>query len=266
MSESKTGQVVASAAEVYEDFFIPALFEEWPPRVADAAHIGPGQRVLDVACGTGVLARYVAGQVGPDGSVIGVDINDGMLAVARRIAPEIEWRHGEAEQLPFAGNTFDAVVSQFALMFFRDRQAAIKEMVRVLRPGGHLAVAVWDFIENSPGYAAMAKLLRRLFGEQAADALRFPYVLGDIEVVQSLFANSELPDVEFATYEGTARFPSIESWVYTDIRGWTLADMIDAEQYETLLREARRELRPFANEEGKVAFSSPAHIISATKV
>ena len=81
------------------------------------------------------------------------------------------WRHGRAEELPFDDHTFDAVISQFGLMFFEDRQAAIREMFRVLRPGGRLAVAVWDSLENTPGYLAVTELLQRLFGAEAADAL-----------------------------------------------------------------------------------------------
>jgi SAM-dependent methyltransferase len=257
--------VIRSAAEVYEEFFIPALFQEWPPRVAAAAQIGPGQRVLDVACGTGILARHVAPLVGPSGSVVGLDINEGMLDVARRKAPEIEWKQGRAEELPFAEGSFDAVVSQFALMFFEDRQGAIREMLRVLKPGGRLAVAVWDSAENSPGYAALMDLLQRLFGEQAADALRAPFVLGDTQTLRALFASAGLPDAQVTTQEGTARFPSIESWVYMEIKGWTLAEMIDDAQYAQLLAEAKRVLKPLADGQGKVSFSAPAHIVTATK-
>jgi SAM-dependent methyltransferase len=265
MSASETGQVIGSAAEVYEEFFVPALFAEWPPRVADAAGIRPGQRVLDVACGTGVLARAVAGRVGAAGSVTGLDLNDGMLAVARRKAPAIEWRQGRAEALPFDDGQFDAVVSQFALMFFADRVAALREMRRVARPGGRLAVAVWDAIDRSPGYAAMADLLQRLFGEEVASALHSPFALGDRDLLRALFAEAGLPDATIATEIGTARFPSIASWVHTDIKGWTLADALDDVQYALLLAEAERDLQPFVVADGTVAFDAPAHIVTATK-
>ncbi|MBZ0295180.1 MAG: methyltransferase domain-containing protein [Anaerolineae bacterium] len=264
MTNTDTGQVNRTAAEVYEAFFLPALFEEWSGRVADVAGIQPGQHVLDVACGTGVLARAVAKRVGPAGSVIGLDINEGMLAVAARKAPQIEWRQGRAEALPFDNDQFDAVVSQFALMFFEDRQAAIREMVRVLRPGGQMAVAVWDTLENTPGYAAMVALLQRLFGEEAANGLRAPYNLGDTQQLRALFADSGV-DVELTTREGTARFPSIERWMYTDIKGWVLADMIDDAQFALLLREAEQALAPFVTADGSVAFSAPAHIVTAHK-
>jgi len=265
MSESERGQVTRGAAEVYEEFFIPALFQEWPSRVADAAGIVTGQRVLDVACGTGVLARVVADRVGPDGSVVGLDVNEGMLAVAKRKAPKIKWRQGRAESLPFDRESFDAVVSQFGLMFFENRQAAIREMVRVLRRGGRLAVAVWGSLDKTPGYAAVVDLLQRLFGDRIADALRAPFVLGDPQMLRSLFADAGVPAVEITTREGTARFPSIRSWIYTDVKGWTLADTIDDAQFELLREEADQALRPFVTADGTVTFATPAHIVTATK-
>ena len=265
MGESEKGQVSASAAEVYEEFYLPALFQEWPPRVIEAARIQSGQRVVDVACGTGVLARAVVERVGPEGSTVGVDINEGMLEVAREKAPEIEWRQAPAETLPLDDDTFDSVVSQFGLMYFEDQQGALEEMMRVLRPGGILAVAVWDRLENSPGYAAVTELLRRLFGDEAANEMQAPYSLGDKQVLQRLFASAGISSAEIQTLEGTARFPSIEAWIYADIKGWTLADMIDDEQYELMLREAQQELARFVTAEGTVAFPAPAHIVKASK-
>lgn len=265
MTVSERGQVIHSAAEVYEEFFIPALFGQWTRLVADTAGIRPGQRVLDVACGTGVLARAVADRVGLHGSVVGLDLNEGMLAVAKRKTSAIEWRQGRAEALPFDSDSFDAVVSQFGLMFFEDKSAAIKEMMRVLRPNGRMAVAVWDALDHSPGYAAMADLLQRLFGDQAANALRAPFVLGDPHVLQSLFAEAGIHNAEIITQVGAAHFPSIKSWVYTDIKGWTLADMLDDAQFNLLLGEAEQALRPFVIADGTVAFDAPAHIVTATK-
>jgi ubiquinone/menaquinone biosynthesis C-methylase UbiE len=265
MNDLNRGQVIHSAAEVYDEFFLPALFMGWTDRVVAAAQIEEGQSVLDVACGTGVLTLAAAEKVGPGGSVMGLDINKGMLAVARKKAPGIEWRHGRAEALPFPDLSFDAVVSQFGLMFFDDRQIAIQEMVRVLRPKGRLAIAVWDSLEKTPGYAAVTSLLQRLFGDQAADALRAPYMLGDTQILHNMFTGTGLADIRINTLDGTARFPSLESWMYTDVKGWTLASILDDAQFDLLSREARRELQPFVGEDGTVTFSAPAHIISAYK-
>jgi SAM-dependent methyltransferase len=265
MSGVDTGQVSASAAEVYEEFFLPALFQEWPPRIVDAARIATGQKVLDVACGTGVLARAAAGRVGPAGKVVGLDLNEGMLAVAKAKAPQVEWRQGRAEALPFDAGSFDAVVSQFGLMFFDDRRRAIAEMWRVLRPGGRLVVAVWDSLENTPGYAAVTEMLHRLFGVEFANALRSPYSLGDREALGVLFAEAGVGAAEVTTHEGTARFPSIDAWIFTDVKGWTLADMIDDAQFARLREAAQWVLRGFVGRDGTVSFRAPAHIATALK-
>jgi SAM-dependent methyltransferase len=263
MGESDTGQVSAEAALVYEEFYLPTLFAEWPPRVIEAARIQSGQRVVDVACGTGVLARAVEERVGGSGTIVGVDINEGMLAVAREKAPEIEWLQAPAEALPLADNSCDVAVSQFGLMYFEDKEGALGEMMRVLRPGGNLAVVVWDKLENSPGYAAEDQLFQRLLGDEAADEV--PYSLGDKQVLKGLFADADIPDAEIRTCEGKARFPSIEAWIYADVRGWTSADSINDEQYELLLREAQQELARFTTTNGSVAFPTPAHVVTASK-
>ncbi len=263
MSEPSTGQVNTRAAEIYDEFFLPALFGPWAGRVAGAAQLR--QRVLDVACGTGVLSRAAASAVEPGGSVVGVDINPGMLAVAGRKAPHIRWEAAPAESLPFDDDAFDRVVSQFGLMFFGQREQAVAEMLRVLRPGGRLVVAVWASLDDTPGYAAITVLLQRLFGAEVADELRAPYSLGDPAALRDLFAGAGADDPRVETLAGTARFPSLESWIYTDIKGWTLADRIDERQYETLQREAPAALSRFVAPDGSVRFDSPAHLVIAAK-
>lgn len=262
MDAHERGQVSDGAASVYDEFFLPALFEAWAAPVANAAGIRAGQRVLDVACGTGVLARCAAGLVGESGTVVGLDPNASMLARARQRTPEIDWRAGVAEDLPFADGSFDAVVSQFGLMFFVDRPRALREMVRVLREGGHLAVAVWASLDRTPGYEAMVALLDRLFGRAVARSLEAPYALGDLGLLERTLEDAGLGDAHVETRAGSARFPSIESWIRTDIRGWTLAGALDDAQYRQLQAEAATVLRRFETPSGTVEFPSPAHLIT----
>jgi len=266
MEATARGQITKNAADIYDEFFVPALFQDWTGRVSEAAGLKPGDRVLDVACGTGVLAREAWSRVRPGGSLVGADINEGMLAIARRKHPMIDWQHAAAESLPFDNGSFDAVVSQFGLMFFEDRVKALKEMWRVLRSGGRMAVAVWDSLDSTPGYAAVTAMLQRMFGDHVADAMRAPFNLGDTEVLVALFAAADIPGARLRTMEGTAQFPSIESWIHTDVKGWTLADLIDDAQYEALRHEAQLELRRFAQDDGTVAFLAPAHIVMAEKL
>ena len=134
MSEP-TLQAQIDAANAYEALFVPALFGQWAPKVADAAQIQPGQRVLDVACGTGILAREVSLRMRSSGRVAGVDPSPGMVAGAKQLAPAVEWREGVAESLPFPDQSFDAVVSQFGLMLFTYRHQALRQMLRVLALG-----------------------------------------------------------------------------------------------------------------------------------
>jgi len=266
VSDVEQGQVTGSAAEVYERLFVPALFARWAIPVVEAAAIESGHQVLDAACGTGILARTAHERVGATGSVVGLDVNPGMLAVARSVRPEIEWREGRFESLPFPDACFDRVVSQFGLMFLDDLPAAFGEVSRVLRPGGRTALAVWDALERTPGYLAMADLLYRLFGEEAADSLRVPYRLGEEpDALVDLARDAGLVDAAIECHPGRVEFPSLDDWVYTDIRGWTLADRIDDRQYAMLLDAARRELAEFVQANGRVVFDSPALILTARR-
>lgn len=253
------------AAEAYEQLHVPALFHQWTSRVLDAAGVVHGNRVLDVACGTGVLARAALARVGQGGEVVGLDAGPGMLAVAERLEPRIEWREGTAESLPFPDTSFDAVVSQFGLMFFADRLKAVNEMLRVVKPGGRVTAAVWDLLEHSEGYYESVELLERRAGARAADALRAPFILGNPVELEDLFASAGAASVKLETHTGTAVFPSIRSMVEADLRGWLpiMGVVLEEAQIEELLAEAEQIFQKYAADDGSMTFSSPAHIITA---
>ncbi len=197
----------------------------------------------------------------------GVDPGAGMIAVARGLAPSVEWREAVAESLPFPEQSFDAVVSQFGLMFFKDRRQALREMFRVLLPGGHLAGAVWDSLENNPAYESLVTLLERTAGRQAADALRAPFVLGNPQELAALFREAGMAAAEVSTHDGTARFPSIRIMVEADLRGWLpmVGVHLTDDQIERILREAEPALGSYAAADGRVAFRLSAHLFVAKK-
>ena len=266
MTETEAWQVSDEAAVVYEQKFVPALFGMWPPSVADSAGIGPGDHVLDVACGTGVLAREASKRVGPEGSVTGLDINEGMLAVARRVQPEVDWRHGDAAALPFEEDRFDVVVSQFALMYFPDRVSALREMWRVLKPGGRLAVASWASFEKAEGYRLLAEIAERRTNADAAAVLRSPFVLGDVEALVGLYRQAGIEEVELETRDDFARFPSIAELVSAEVKGSPIDDMLSEAEYQALLEESEEKLGVFCNGKGEaIAIPMGAHIVTARK-
>lgn len=263
--ETSTGQVSTSAAEIYDAFFVPALFAQWAGPLCDSAGVSTGDRVLDVACGSGATTREAAARVAPGGAVTGLDCNDGMLAVAAAHAPEITWVAGMAEALPFEDGAFDAVLCQFGLMFFENRAKALGEMRRVVRPGGRVALSVWDAVETSPGYARMIALIAEMFGDAPARELRAPFVLGDKAELSRLLEEGGLAGAQIKTVTGTARFASIREWVRMDVRGWTLGDMIDDDGFEALVAAAEQEMGDDMGADGMVQFDAPAHLIGWEK-
>lgn len=253
-----------SAAEVYDELFVPALFGAWGSTMVELAEIEPGQAILDVACGTGALALAAAERVGETGHVAGLDLNPEMLAVARRKLSKVEWHQGRAEDLPFGDATFDRVVSQFGFMFFDDPAESLREMMRVLRPGGRLAVAVCGAVDHSPGYSVLTELLYRLFGAAVADAFRAPFQLGDRDRLRSLALEAGLGDLEVSRVDGTVRFDSVGALVSSERAcAWTLGGLLNEREFTLLRAAAEESLQPFTTSGGCVEFGMPALCLSA---
>lgn len=261
-----TLEAQVAAAKAYQALFVPALFGQWAPKLADAAELVAGQSVLDVACGTGVLAREAQLRVGPGGYVAALDPSPGMLTVAKELSPSVDWQRGAAESMPFSDASFDVVASQFGLMFM-DRDEAIREMLRVLKPSGRLVVAVWDAVNNIPAYAAEVALVARLAGEDAADALRAPFVLGDRALLARVFDDAGAHSVAIDTITGVARFPSIRVMVEADLRGWlpVVGVKLTEDEIGRILQEAEDALHPYVTGDGRVTFDARAHLVTAKK-
>jgi ubiquinone/menaquinone biosynthesis C-methylase UbiE len=127
-------EIAGTPGEIYEQHMIPAIFARWAPELVDVLGVRRGERVLDLACGTGIVTRYLIDRVGPTGRVVGLDINASMLAAARTAVPHaaIEWLEGSAMSMPLPEAAFDAVVCEQGFQFFPDKLAALHEMRRVL--------------------------------------------------------------------------------------------------------------------------------------
>ncbi len=264
MTSLEYRQGTETAAEIFDRLFLPAMAGPWAVRVADAARLKPGDRVLDVACGTGAIAWEATRRIEPGGSVVGLDQSQEMLAVARRKMPNLDWRAGSAEALPFEDNAFDAVLCQFGVMFFEDRVQALREMRRVVRPGGRIVVAVWDGLERTPGYATLTNLVERHLGPEFGKPVRDSFALGDIDLVRSLFESAGISAIDVAARAGVARFPSLQAWIDAEVKGWVGGDFGE-EAYAEFLTEAKKVLSPYERPDGTVEFDLPAVVATGSK-
>lgn len=260
-------QELVEAGRGYENLFVPALFMQWTKHLIEGADIREGSHVLDIACGSGVLARQALSRTGPSGRVVGVDPAPGMLAAANEIEPRINWVLCGAESLELDDETFDSVVSQFGMMFFQDRKKSADEMFRVLKPGGLLAVAVWNCVEHNPAYADIIAVLQEQVGSAAADALRLPYSLGNANEVAAVFDNSGFSRISIETKVEFARFPSSRHMVEAELRGWLpLFDIFLSEaEINDVLIESDKTLSKYAESSGEAVFPTSAHIITGGK-
>ena len=258
-----TFQVGLEAAELYEARFVPAIFAEWAPLLADLAGVRPGQEVLDAACGTGIVARTVADRLAGRGRVVGLDLNDAMLTVARRVRPDLEWRHGDVAALPFPDRSFDVVLCQMALMFFPDRTAALREMARVSRPGGTVAIAVPAALADQPAYGPFVEMAAQAAGPEARSLLSSYWVCGDLDALTGEMTGAGLLVVGTRTHLGTARFASPEEFAATEVEGSPLGSRISAEVYARIRAGAREVLRPFTSADGTLPAPFRGHLVVA---
>lgn len=265
--DQNTPEELVEAGRGYESLFVPALFAQWTKHLIEAAGIREGSHVLDIACGTGVLARHALSTTGPSGRVVGADPAPGMLAAAKEIEPGIDWVLCGAESLELDDETVDSVISQFGMMFFQDRQKSANEMFRVLKPGGSLAIAVWNSVEQNPAYSDIISVLQEQVGTEAADALRLPYSLGNADEVAAVLGDSGFTGISVETKVEPARFPSSRHMVEAELRGWLpLFDIfLDEAKIKDVLIESDKTLSKYAESSGEAVFPTSAHVIKARK-
>ena len=266
-------QIAGNAAETYERALVPAVFAPWAPLVVALADPRPGDKVLDIACGTGVVTRLAARQVGRTGNVVGLDLNPGMLAFAASITPSnnsdapITWREASATDMPFPEATYDIAYCQLGLQFFPDRSAAMREMYRVLVSGGRLGLMVWQGIQYTPGFGALAAALARHISSEAEGIMRAPFALADAEQLHALVAAGGFRDVTLQSVSGTVRFPSVASFVEDYVRGSPLSGhvaKVSDESRAALVSEVSDALAVYVAEDG-LTFPIKAHLVSAKK-
>ena len=270
MSQQGQWQVAGSAPEVYERELVPAVFRPWAPILIELADLKPSDRVIDIACGTGIVARIAAARVGPSGAVAGVDLNPGMLNVARSLktrddAASVQWEEASADKLPFPDGSFDVAYCQLGLQFFTDRPAALREMRRVLSTKGRLAVMVWCGIQESPGFEAFAEILERNISPAAATIMRAPFGLSDADELSRLVAAAGFRNITVQRRVGAVEFPSVERFVLSYVAGSPLASHVSQASdvaRENLTADSKLALDKYIGNRG-LSFPIAAHLLAA---
>ena len=263
MPETETFRMPLEAAEAFEARFVPVLFTPWAERLVEAAGIREGQRVVDVACGTGAVARIAADRVGESGTVVGLDANESMLTVARRLRDDVEWRQADASELPLPDDAFDVVTCQAGLMFFLDPEGALREMARVAKPGGTVGVQVWDRREDQPAYGPFNAIVERHAGPDAASLVNAYFVHGDRSKLETMLRSAGLGIDEFRTDSTAMRFANADELVAIEIRTTPLGARLSEDVIRAIVEDVREALKGFTNAEGSLDVPMRGHIVIA---
>jgi SAM-dependent methyltransferase len=193
-----------SFPEMYERVLVDPLFRPWVASLLDRVDLAANDRVLDIACGTGIVARCVRQRLGSSGTVVGVDVNGGMLAVARRLGPDVEWREGDATNLPLApGEQFDVVTCQQGLQFVSDKAAAARQLRRALAPNGRVAVSCWRPDEQFTVLRELKGVVERRLGVQIEDRR---HSFGEPGPLEGLLKEAGFREIRSASETRTVRF------------------------------------------------------------
>jgi ubiquinone/menaquinone biosynthesis C-methylase UbiE len=257
-----------SGPENYERYFVPVIGAPLATDLIEIAALRPGERVLDVACGTGIVARLAAERVGAAGTVAALDLNPAMLAVARSVAPpgmSIEWHGSSAETMPLPDEAFDVVLCQLGLQFMQDRLAALREMRRVLAPGGRLVIKVVG--PTPPLFAILAEALARHINPEFSAFMHLVFSLHDTGELQHLIGSAGFREVAVKSETKTLRLPLPKEFLRQYVQCTPFADAVaqaDDEGRAALEREVVAKWQRFV-EDGALMLSLGIVVATARK-
>lgn len=264
-------------AHVYERIIVPGIFDHWSRQTATIAR--PGDKVLDVACGTGSVTRYLAERAGDAGEVVGLDFLENMLDAAREFTPDhlpIRWVQDTALALPFGDASFDVVVCQQGLQFMPDKVQAMAEMWRVLRPGGKLRVLVWCGVEAQPHMHVLEGALLKNLGPEFTPL--GPFTFGDEMALTAVVRGAGIKDFTLERGQMKCTLPSVEDFVFALICGvfrgtddgvkpglFDLADVSIEPKVASLMDDMRAGLGDLCLEDGSISAPMASHIVNAVR-
>lgn len=271
MAEVEGWQLTESGPEAYEQYLVPPLFAPWAEQLIEHAGLQDGDRVLDIGCGTGIVARRAAGHVGEEGTVVGLDINEGMLEVAAaasaELTPAIEWRQGDATDLPFPDKAFDVIFCQQALQFIEDPAATLREMHRVLAPDGRIAISVLRSLAFNAGYDELAEALERHVSADAGRMMRSPFRGYTRDELRTLAEDAGFREPVVTIEISSVRYPSVEEFVRREAVSSPLAGplgSLDRETREALLQDIEEALRDYSDDRG-IVIPLASHVLVARR-
>ncbi len=271
METSKQWQLARGAAERYERILVPAILGPAAQALVDWTGLRDGETVVDVGCGTGAAAQGAAKKVGPHGRVAGVDLNPGMIDVARSLptnsgAP-IEWFEDNAYALPFAEREFDVALCAQTLQFLEDQPGALAEMYRILKPKGRVAVSLWCDIGESPYFHALVETVVRHIGPDTAAGLGTAFSLSDAGVIRSLLSEARFRNVEMTVEQLDLDLPKAHEFVPRHISATPMTAGFSAASEEVqsaVVQEMSERLAPYETDSGmRVPFFT--HLMMGSK-
>jgi len=267
MNTHEQWQLTLEAAELYEQCPARYILAPWAPLLVDAACLAPGERVLDVACGTGVVARAAAKSVAPTGRIVGVDLNPGMIAVARSLpAPlgiSIEWLERSALDLRLEDASFDAVLCQQGLQFFPDKAVALKEMRRVLDTGGRLALSVWNSI--GPYNTAVSDALARWVSDETATRFNASRHVPSAEDLRYLATEAGFSAINVRVSRIDIHLPRLDKFVLDHLAATPVASTVaaaDPEARKKIGASVMEQLSSYAHGDG-ITYPEETHVLTA---
>jgi ubiquinone/menaquinone biosynthesis C-methylase UbiE len=202
---------VGKIPENYDRYLASLFFEPYADDLVSRLPVHDGMRILEVACGTGILTRRLVDKLGGRGEIIATDLNEAMFANARKGLPkrgDAKWRHADGTSLPFETRSFDAVICQFGLMFFPDKAAGAREAFRVLKPGGIYLLNVWDSLEHNPVPRVTHETITGFFPDDPPKFYTVPFGYHDPAVLKSLLADAGFEVVRCERVAKEGRSPS----------------------------------------------------------
>jgi ubiquinone/menaquinone biosynthesis C-methylase UbiE len=269
-SAKTSWRLSGNAPVAWEKYLVPSCVEPFASNLVERVGLSRGERVLDAGCGTGIVARLAAPRVRWRGKVVGLDLNAAMLEVARQasqfIHPPIEWKEGDLTKMPVPDASFDVVLCQFTVQFLPDRQAALREMHRVLAPGGRLAFNVFRGIEHNPGWVPLADALEKHVSREAGDIFRSIFAMRDGDELRSIASGAGFRDVRIESHVETSRYPSFAEFVRFELESMpTPALWQEFEKaQEPITRDVAAALASYADDDG-VSFPANVWVVDAVK-